>query len=384
MKITLGLISSLLLFSTASFAQDQESRCTYNCIMLDGVYMKPVSSAADLVNQGYEVAIWNRFNFLKPIDDALFKNTAIPFWNQLRLNTGIYYNQFTGPLYSRKYSTAGIAPGVIAKFPWGSEAQHELFTQFDIRLGEVWASRDAALGNPASSSSSFNVQPVVYAGYLYGFDRFQIGAVAQWMMSSDSSPVIALGGGLRLTFQLDPEHKKSEAASVPAAIAAATPTPELKAPAADIARGKIVETVSNGIQITLPSSRVSFVTGSAKYENGGEAFVKGFCEILKSNSADFEQVKVIGHTDNRGKESSNQKLSLARAKHFVSDLKKAGIDSKILSAEGVGAKEPRDDRNTEEGWRLNRRVVVQISGKGDNAKLAQLINDYDLNFQSNH
>jgi outer membrane protein OmpA-like peptidoglycan-associated protein len=51
------------------------------------------------------------------------------------------------------------------------------------------------------------------------------------------------------------------------------------------------------------------------------------------------QIKLVGHTDIRGTEETNQKLSVARAEAVAAYLKQAGVEATIETA-GVGAKEP--------------------------------------------
>lgn len=72
------------------------------------------------------------------------------------------------------------------------------------------------------------------------------------------------------------------------------------------------------------------------------------------------RIEVQGHTDNKGSDSYNQRLSEARAKAVVDHLTNRGISSKRLQYKGFGASQPIDDNLTDEGRARNRRVVFRI------------------------
>jgi len=68
-------------------------------------------------------------------------------------------------------------------------------------------------------------------------------------------------------------------------------------------------------------------------------------------------VQVDGHTDNKGKASSNLKLSQKRADAVVTYLvKNKKVEASRLSAKGFGDTVPVADNKTEEGRGKNRRV----------------------------
>ena len=65
---------------------------------------------------------------------------------------------------------------------------------------------------------------------------------------------------------------------------------------------------------------------------------------------------VEGHTDNTGKEASNQTLSEQRSQAIVNKLVELGIAKDRLTAVGKGQNSPIADNNTDEGRAKNRRV----------------------------
>lgn len=72
------------------------------------------------------------------------------------------------------------------------------------------------------------------------------------------------------------------------------------------------------------------------------------------------RIKIIGHTDNVGKDAANQKLSDGRANAVREDLIERGIAADRIEAEGRGETQPIDTNDTEEGRQNNRRVEIEI------------------------
>lgn len=72
------------------------------------------------------------------------------------------------------------------------------------------------------------------------------------------------------------------------------------------------------------------------------------------------RIRIIGHTDNVGKDEANQILSEGRAEAVRQALIERGIAAERMEAEGRGETEPIADNDTEEGRAENRRVEVEI------------------------
>ena len=71
-------------------------------------------------------------------------------------------------------------------------------------------------------------------------------------------------------------------------------------------------------------------------------------------------VLVEGHTDSRGSEQLNMRLSLDRANAVREHLISRGIDPEHLRAVGRGEQEPLVSNDSAEGRANNRRVVLVI------------------------
>lgn len=75
------------------------------------------------------------------------------------------------------------------------------------------------------------------------------------------------------------------------------------------------------------------------------------------------KVEISGHTDNKGDDKLNLKLSDKRAKAVMEYLVKKGIKKDRLSAKGYGKGQPITTNDTDEGRQLNRRVEMKIVEK---------------------
>ena len=71
--------------------------------------------------------------------------------------------------------------------------------------------------------------------------------------------------------------------------------------------------------------------------------------------------EIEGHTDSKGSDEYNLRLSQKRAINVMKELIKHGIDAAYLIAKGYGESRPIADNSTEEGRQKNRRVVAVFS-----------------------
>ena len=80
--------------------------------------------------------------------------------------------------------------------------------------------------------------------------------------------------------------------------------------------------------------------------------------MLRDNIA---YLNVVGHTDSVGPEAFNQTLSERRAQSVADYLAdEGGVRREVMRVSGRGEAEPMADNNTDEGRRLNRRVVIEV------------------------
>lgn len=76
----------------------------------------------------------------------------------------------------------------------------------------------------------------------------------------------------------------------------------------------------------------------------------------------LEVIIAVGHTDSKGSDAYNQKLSVKRADAVKTYLTGKGIPADKVYVEGKGEKQPVADNKTEAGRAKNRRVEIEVVG----------------------
>ena len=99
---------------------------------------------------------------------------------------------------------------------------------------------------------------------------------------------------------------------------------------------------------------IAFSPGEAVFEPGGGATLDRLSGILKRCEA--ARIEIGGHTDSRGPEALNQRLSRQRAEAVLDALIARGVPLARLAARGYGEAEPVATNETEAGRALNRRI----------------------------
>jgi outer membrane protein OmpA-like peptidoglycan-associated protein len=71
-------------------------------------------------------------------------------------------------------------------------------------------------------------------------------------------------------------------------------------------------------------------------------------------------IQIDGHTDQRGDQGLNEKLSQERAEAVRAVLQAAGVGGERLRVRGFGLAKPASTANTPGGWQANRRVEIRV------------------------
>lgn len=105
---------------------------------------------------------------------------------------------------------------------------------------------------------------------------------------------------------------------------------------------------------------ILFETNNSVLQVASYKMLNKIAAEMKANSF---KIEISGHTDNKGNDRNNMKLSRERAKSVVEYLVERGVDPCRLKFKGVGSTRPIADNETEKGRRRNRRVELMIIGK---------------------
>ena len=140
------------------------------------------------------------------------------------------------------------------------------------------------------------------------------------------------------------------AAPAPAPVAAApAPAPAAAAPAAGAAATKVTY-----------AADAFFASNSAVLKAAGKAKLDDLVDKVKG--INLEVIVAVGHTDSKGNDASNQKLSVRRAEAVKAYLVSKGIEKNRVYTEGKGSKQPVADNKTAEGRAKNNRVEIEVVG----------------------
>ena len=139
------------------------------------------------------------------------------------------------------------------------------------------------------------------------------------------------------------------AAPAPAAAAPAAAAPAAAAPAAGAAATKVTY-----------AADAFFAANSAVLKAAGKAKLDDL--VGKVKAINLEVIVAVGHTDNKGKDASNQALSVRRAEAVKAYLVSKGIEKNRVYTEGKGSKQPVADNKTAEGRAKNNRVEIEVVG----------------------
>jgi outer membrane protein OmpA-like peptidoglycan-associated protein len=107
---------------------------------------------------------------------------------------------------------------------------------------------------------------------------------------------------------------------------------------------------------------VYFDTASDRIQARSFGLLEQVASVLKSASY-VKQIRIEGHTDDRGKDKFNLDLSIRRASSVLRFLSERGIAADRLTSEGFGEARPVETNKTRDGRAANRRVEFMITAQ---------------------
>ena len=120
-----------------------------------------------------------------------------------------------------------------------------------------------------------------------------------------------------------------------------------------------IQEAKQGGQFVL--NKIYFATNKADLNTTASTDLNRLVKYLQDNAT--ASVEIQGHTDNKGSNMLNQKLSKNRALSVLNYLVAQGINASRLTANGYGSSKPIDTNSTDSGRANNRRVEVKILGE---------------------
>jgi outer membrane protein OmpA-like peptidoglycan-associated protein len=105
--------------------------------------------------------------------------------------------------------------------------------------------------------------------------------------------------------------------------------------------------------------QVHFATASATILPDSFPMLQEIANLLRANPQ-IKRMTIDGHTDDRGDNDMNKRLSDARARSVLTWLVQHGVEQDRLESHGYGEEKPIADNATNEGRATNRRVEFKI------------------------
>ena len=122
-----------------------------------------------------------------------------------------------------------------------------------------------------------------------------------------------------------------------------------------------------GVSVTRNGDRITLnMPGNITFDTGSASIKSSFYEVLDSVGLVLEEfnesdARVTGHTDSRGSDDFNQRLSERRAESVGSYLgRRPGVDPRRIYTIGHGETMPIASNDTSSGRSRNRRVEIEI------------------------
>lgn len=110
--------------------------------------------------------------------------------------------------------------------------------------------------------------------------------------------------------------------------------------------------------LILASNKITFLFGEARLDARARRIINDLSSVAIGcfDGSDDLHLEIGGHTDSRGADDLNQRLSQARANAVLNALTDRGVAVSALTARGYGEAEPIADNASEEGRSRNRRI----------------------------
>ncbi len=138
--------------------------------------------------------------------------------------------------------------------------------------------------------------------------------------------------------------------------------------------------------IRLPSDSFRFASGMSHIGSAqSREYLKSLGALLSENDQTFQTLTIVGHTDKRGpagrEREVNMELSEARAKSVYEALIAGGVRAEKLRYEGKAFDEPVEGApDNSKGWKLNRRVELNLEAVSNSDLLVDGINQLNKKF----
>ena len=119
------------------------------------------------------------------------------------------------------------------------------------------------------------------------------------------------------------------------------------------------------VRVVLDARRIEFDYDQATLRPDAAARLARLGQFLAKSRDNWEELRISGHTDERGSVEYNQSLSERRAATVKSALVGQGVAREKMQTQGFSENQPIDPGHNEAAWQRNRRVEFDFTGVQD-------------------
>ncbi len=140
-----------------------------------------------------------------------------------------------------------------------------------------------------------------------------------------------------------------------------TPAPAITLAAETVSPtvGAEVSNCQEDIDALMATSTVNFDTGKASLRQSPDPLLDKLAAVAAKCPS--TNIAISGHTDTRGNDDANMRLSTARAETVKTYLAGKGISTARLSSKGLGETQPLDPAETLRAYEKNRRIEFVVT-----------------------
>jgi OmpA-OmpF porin, OOP family len=120
-----------------------------------------------------------------------------------------------------------------------------------------------------------------------------------------------------------------------------------------------VDTCQQDIDGVMANKTVNFDTGKASLQRTPDTLLDQLAAV--AGKCPNTSIAIAGHTDKRGNDDANMRLSEARAETVRDYLASKGIVPERLTAKGFGESQPLDTADTPDAYEKNRRIEFTVA-----------------------
>lgn len=134
--------------------------------------------------------------------------------------------------------------------------------------------------------------------------------------------------------------------------------------------------IADNVSFVFDSQMINFQLNSANLSEKSTGFVNALGELFVRERDQWSNIIIEGHTDSRGSEVYNKKLSTMRARSVLAQMEQAGVPREFMEALGRGASQMLISPETSEAdYARNRRVEIRIVGLKESRKFREYVEE---------